>query len=463
VIAIMTTALSITMTTTTTIKTVRMERILVHNQQVDDFYRQEQKNRIKSRKATGRIFSPRSFHPGNGVYVYYQQNDNATQAILAALRLTRKESKLGVHYIFLRSLVVSKDHRRQGWALRLLEEAMHNFCDCQQQQYSPEKNAPCYALYCFAPKRLQPLYVKAGLEMVVPMMMQDTCDDRIPTRIIQKYQAMAKRNPDENLQLFVEKQPLQPNIQNCSAIPRIVLLQSGEEQYRKTATGWLLQDKKWHQFSSFYKPRQEPPQLGQGDTDPKEVLDSRISLEEYQFTQNVWQWKGRQDNCKVEKLLLELSQTCTPILLWTEGAGLANYEEELPLMTKHKDSRAADQKNKAFIILDGTWQEAKSIYRKLPILWKLPRLSLKSSSSLSFVQSTYRLRKDFGWQQRVSSTAANKNVIPLCTVEVAALLLEQLYKNERASKILQNRLTIFQEQYPRIKWRGPQGENESEK
>ncbi|MFD2191077.1 tRNA-uridine aminocarboxypropyltransferase [Pistricoccus aurantiacus] len=88
------------------------------------------------------------------------------------------------------------------------------------------------------------------------------------------------------------------------------------------------------------------------------------------------------------------------------------------------------QKNRipVFIILDGTWRQARRIFRKSPYLDDLPILALNTQR-----QTRYRLRKP------ASSTH-------LCTVEVAAELLKQS-GDVTAGAILDDYFDAFNESY----------------
>ncbi|SHO55534.1 tRNA-uridine aminocarboxypropyltransferase [Vibrio quintilis] len=70
-----------------------------------------------------------------------------------------------------------------------------------------------------------------------------------------------------------------------------------------------------------------------------------------------------------------------------------------------------------FIVLDGTWQEAKKMERKSQWLKDVPRLQLSPSQA-----SAYRLRK-------------NQQSGELCTLEVISELLDQLNQPESATAL----------------------------
>ncbi|WP_395490357.1 tRNA-uridine aminocarboxypropyltransferase [Cedecea davisae] len=81
-----------------------------------------------------------------------------------------------------------------------------------------------------------------------------------------------------------------------------------------------------------------------------------------------------------------------------------------------------------FIMLDGTWTEARKMFRKSPYLDSLPVISVDLS-----ITSAYRLREAHADGQ-------------YCTAEVAAALLE-LAGDSLASKGLTDHFTLFRERY----------------
>ena len=89
-------------------------------------------------------------------------------------------------------------------------------------------------------------------------------------------------------------------------------------------------------------------------------------------------------------------------------------------------------KRPLFILLDGTWQEARKMFRKSPYLDKLPVLSLQPEQL-----SRYRLRR----AQRESH---------LCTSEVAALCMD-LAGESHAARTLEAYLDVFTDHYLKAK------------
>lgn len=86
------------------------------------------------------------------------------------------------------------------------------------------------------------------------------------------------------------------------------------------------------------------------------------------------------------------------------------------------------QKRPLFIMLDGTWAEARKMFRKSPYLDNLPVLAIDADKS-----SDYLLRE-----------ASNKE--QLCTVEVAIRLLSQV-NDQPAAEQLNNHFINFKQRY----------------
>ena len=89
-------------------------------------------------------------------------------------------------------------------------------------------------------------------------------------------------------------------------------------------------------------------------------------------------------------------------------------------------------KRPLFVLLDGTWSEARKMFRKSPYLDNLPVLSLRPEQL-----STYRLRR---------STRDDH----LCTSEVAAVCLG-LSGDVQAARLLQAHLNLFTQHYLQAK------------
>lgn len=89
---------------------------------------------------------------------------------------------------------------------------------------------------------------------------------------------------------------------------------------------------------------------------------------------------------------------------------------------------AAEHRRPLFVLLDGTWSEARKIFRKSPYLNQLPVLSLQPEQL-----SRYRLRR---------STHGHH----FCTSEVAALCLA-LASDMHAAQTLEAYLDVFSNRY----------------
>jgi hypothetical protein len=87
-----------------------------------------------------------------------------------------------------------------------------------------------------------------------------------------------------------------------------------------------------------------------------------------------------------------------------------------------------DARRPLFILLDGTWAEARKAFRKSPYLDRFPVLGLDPATL-----SRYRLRS--AWHEH-----------HLCTAEIAALCLD-LAGDARAARTLEAWLDVFSERY----------------
>ena len=136
----------------------------------------------------------------------------------------------------------------------------------------------------------------------------------------------------------------------------MLLVQHSNEKRRATGTAPLL----WH----------------------ADVLD-HLSVE-------VIEWSGRADNERLQARLQGLGAGAA--LLWTDGPQAASHE-----------LRGGGAKGlSTFVLLDGTWQEARRLYRKGPCLLRtMPRVALQPARA-----STYTLRGNHGWRRRFGAAAA---------------------------------------------------------
>ena len=94
-----------------------------------------------------------------------------------------------------------------------------------------------------------------------------------------------------------------------------------------------------------------------------------------------------------------------------------------------------------FILLDGTWSEARKMFRKTPLLDPLPVLSLQPAQALQYQLAPYQLRRAQCDSQ-------------FCTSEVAALCLH-LAGDTLAALTLQAYLAVFTHHYLRARQQLP--------
>ena len=319
--------------------------------------------------------------------IYVLRNKSEPRRIVAALRLTR--SKSDTQYTFLRSLCCAREFRKQGFAMQLLQSSLQNF--------------GASICYCFAVSDLAAFYEKAGFEKV-----QENATDAAPKWMMYSYKMMAdkKSKKGDSLELFIRK----PNI-TCGPA-RIVLLQHSDEVSKSTASGWLAEDRLYYKFMQDIKPSTH-----------NIMLESRVHI--YR-----WIWSGRNDTAAIETKIKEFN--ASPVfLLWTEhGTGTVTTDTNVDVV---------------YIILDGTWQQAQTMYRKIPSLWNLPRISLTNTK-----ESKYKLRKDYsGWRDKFSSHDGGDL---LCTAETMAALLDRRGDNIGGDEI-RSRLDLFQKNYPVVSTR----------
>lgn len=127
----------------------------------------------------------------------------------------------------------------------------------------------------------------------------------------------------------------------------------------------------------------------------------------------------------------------TVYLLWTDSGATTVNEK--------KSSNAHDKSTaETYIIIDGTWQQAKKIFRKIPALWSLPRISFGGTNNVPL--TTYVLRGDYsGWRERFSGSGDGRDL--LCTAEVAAAVLDRCGECGCAN-VIRSRLDTFQSTFP---------------
>lgn len=361
-----------------------------YNPNLFDFYRTNFHDRPSKRNVPS---LPKKHD--DGADAIYTLKSRHQDEILASLRLTK--SKNDNQYTFLRSLCVAREHRRHGLASRLFNESLQHF-DARH-------------CYCFASPELGSFYEKLGF---TPALESIEEGQSIPKWMINSYESMANRNSHKTLKLYVKYSPsLITSTQNN--LTEIVLLQHYTELSKKTATGWLLNDT---QYADQF-----------GKIPVNDFIESRMKL-------TLWKWGGSNDITYVENQINGLKDSNRKVyLLWTGGA----------TADVAKGSGEHDKPAETYIILDGTWQQAKKMYRKISALWSLPKLSLQG---MSVPPSTYVLRGDYsGWRKRFSNNDEGDGSDLLCTAEVAAAVIEKC-GDATCANVIRTRLDTFQSTFP---------------
>eukprot|EP00985_Skeletonema_marinoi_P005324 scaffold2296_cov123-Skeletonema_marinoi.AAC.3 len=223
--------------------------------------------------------------------------------------------------------------------------------------------------------------------------------------------------------------------QNNNTTTQIVLLQHYSEQSKKTATGWLLND-------TLYSDKFGTTPLNKND-----LVETRMKV-------TIWTWRGTNDVAMIDEQIMRLLNDGDRAvhLLWTGGTTTAAAAATNAMMTKRTNNTEKAAAAETFIIIDGTWQQARKIYRKVPMLWSLPRISFNGTN---VPPSTYVLRGDYsGWRERFSSSSSTTtnnndgggdggNNDLLCTAEVAAAVMDRRGDGDCAN-VIRRRLDVFQ-------------------
>ena len=200
---------------------------------------------------------------------------------------------------------------------------------------------------------------------------------------------------------------------------QIILLQHSSEGSKDSATGWLLDDSQY--FKRF-----------PCSSDEKSNLDLHLQR---------WVWKGRNDASIIEERIQTLLERRKVHLLWTGSTGAYTPNNDCHLLPE------------TYIVLDGTWQQAKQMYRKTPALWKLPQIALQSDvpPSKYLLRGDYSncpTREDYSLAQRFSNGLDSERM--LCTAEVGAAILDRCNDGTGAN-VIRKRLEIFQQTFPHRK------------
>lgn len=351
-------------------------------------------------------------------------------------------------WIWFRSLCVHTAHRGQGWSRKLLEMAL----PALHQLHDP--NTADTPIYCFAKAALgNRLYVPFGFRPVTANLggpssltpQPDKCDagpgeqTAIPNSLRQRYSSIVRRlsatqgNDDDAVDLECfgyfycgnETAANSMGKRNSRPMPPLVnlqllILQHERETGRKTGTAQLVLEESY---------------------DNNDILGLNVTATT---------WAGRSDTERVERLLRDKQQQQRPngdsnnlVLLWPGGTSDVSSFLATPCNDEPNNihENFCNSNPTTFILLDGTWQEAQTMFRKIQLLWNLPRLSLRATQS-----SRYRLRQDYGWKKKFDSTdsdgGGDVETSLLCTAEVMAELLQQTGNAEGAATI-RNRLETF--------------------
>ncbi|KAL7490239.1 hypothetical protein ACHAW6_015989 [Cyclotella cf. meneghiniana] len=360
-----------------------------------DFYR---KNFSSQRNRRIVPSLPKDNDARDTMYVLTRRSfDSQRKDIVVALRLTKSKGYDG--YTFLRSLCCEKEHRRQGLALQMVRASLRRH----------EATTCCY---CFASSELVGFYQKAGFVRIPPNILNDTMlnHTHVPKWLVHSFKSTANRwnQKGKSLELFLRYSlPKFPT--------RIVLLQHCSELAKSTATGWLVDDDLYEHSNGGTRPSVVP-------------LRPRIQV-------LPWVWSGRNDTENIERQIQELASNSRLFLLWTGGSSI---DEETKLNIESQTGSSV------YLILDGTWQQAQTMFRKIPLLWNLPRISFRDVPS-----SKYILRKDYtGWRERFSVRPDGGGDL-LCTAEAMAAVLDSREDIVGANEI-RCRLDAFQINYPHI-------------
>jgi DTW domain-containing protein YfiP len=132
----------------------------------------------------------------------------------------------------------------------------------------------------------------------------------------------------------------------------------------------------------------------------------------------VLEWNGRDDNERVEAELQSLRTGKSAVLLWTDRHDVDDDYNSFEIREGEKS---------LYIVIDTTWQEAKTIFRRgPPILRSLIHLSLRKER-----ESCYLLRKDYGYKKKFGERGL------MCTAEVCAALMKREGLIEQAQSLYQ--------------------------
>ena len=348
------------------------------------------------RRATGASLSSRvnAFYRDHGCAVVTKPSDSLlvvhereSDRIAGAARLVTQHE--GVQ--FLRGVFVSPAWRRRGVGTMLARAAT---------EHSEQASRPCFTCVF---DELSPLYARAGFAAL----------DEVPASVQRVYDTVARQQRRKHKRVVLMGRgfasPRAARVQDAEngvlagcgaafsaasdvlrAAPlRLLLLRHANELPRRTGTGPLLEHA---------------------------AMLEHLSVERAE-------WSGRADNARLEERLMRLP---SPALLWTDGAAATSAPND------------EGGGPRTFVIIDGTWQEARKIFRKgPPVLRALPRIALRPKAA-----SAYTLRGNYGWRRRF---AHDDGAGLLCTAEAAAALLDEVV-GDSGGEELRDVLAQFQQE-----------------
>lgn len=387
-------------------------------------------------------------------------SENAAPPVVAALRLSPRGSDAEDRLHFLRSVFVAPEYRQRGFATRLVTAATA----ATRRRY-----------YCYAFAELRELYEAAGFDCLDPAEAPAWVRDGLARVSAQQSRQAAGglmlmvKPPDAFERETGQRTTVQRSVGDdamdaaddvhaadasapahdsgrgsggSTSCVLIVIVQHRNERTRRTATAPLL-----HHSS----------------------LAPHLRV-------RILPWGGRADNQRLAEALGAAaddkssgSKSSLPsprsgkhpslyTLLWPGGDSVLPVEPPPPQSeapppldrmlpaAAHSGETARGGAATTLVILDGTWQEAKSIFRKGPEALRLmPRLTLAAKSDRA-PSSTYRLRGDYGWRRRFgerggggTSSACGEHeggAELMCTAEAAAAVLAMAGDVEGESKVL---------------------------
>lgn len=273
----------------------------------------------------------------------------------------------------------------------------------------------------------------------LPWKRRKSCSFR--SKYEQRNKVVTKSSPSSSLFYFPTSSPPphSNDFQNNTAIsPSInfIILQHAKEVERPSGTAKLILEN--NVDSSYHSLFQDDGKMNENANHDFLVNVSR------------WVWSGRKDNIDIAHKLDELldkhnhtNNDTNIFLVWTGGSTSIDG-----MMDDYGNGGCKNQTriSNTFIILDGTWKEAQIMFRKMPFLQSLQRLSLNG------VSTTYTIRSDYtNWRKKNArgmtlsdeDVLINNDLHLLCTAETCAVILRRFGYEDNCNNIL-SRLDQFQ-------------------